>query len=112
MVKDNLGFQFVAARQTLTSVAGLELLTTLIRRLDLIRAIRSEVRVKKIDYGFREGAVARKDTLDLATGGLGYNLRNRTRVSLNYEYSRRRSPALAERNYDRRRIFTSWTYAF
>ncbi len=54
MVKDNLGFTFAAARQTLTSVAGLELLTALIRRLDLIRAIRSEVRVKKIDYGFRE----------------------------------------------------------
>jgi hypothetical protein len=54
MVKDNLGFTFAAARQTLTSVAGLELLTGLIRRLDLIRAIRSEVRVKKIDYGFRE----------------------------------------------------------
>jgi len=49
MVKDNLGFTFVAARQVLTSVAGLELLTALIRRLDLIRAIRSEVRVKKID---------------------------------------------------------------
>lgn len=54
MVKDNLGFTFAAARQTLTSVAGLELLTSLIRRLDLIRGIRSEVRVKKIDYGFRE----------------------------------------------------------
>lgn len=54
MVKDNLGFTFAAARQTLTSVAGLELLTSLIRRLDLIRAIRSEIRVKKIDYGFRE----------------------------------------------------------
>lgn len=54
MVKDILGFQFVAARQVLTSVAGLELLTALIRRLDLIRAIRSEIRVKKIDYGFRE----------------------------------------------------------
>ena len=64
------------------------------------------------DYGFREGAVDRQDTLDLASGGLGYNLRNRTRVSLNYEFSRRRSPALAERNYDRRRLFTSWTYAF
>lgn len=54
MVKDNLGFTFAAARQTLTSVAGLELLTSLIRRVDLIRAIRSEIRVKKIDYGFRE----------------------------------------------------------
>jgi len=49
MVKDNLGFEFAAARQVLTSVAGLELLTSLIRRLDLIRAIRSEIRVKKID---------------------------------------------------------------
>ena len=54
MVTDNLGFTFAAARQTLTSVAGLELLASLIRRIDLIRAIRSEVRVKKIDYGFRE----------------------------------------------------------
>ena len=54
MVKDNLGFEFTAARQVLTSVAGLELLSSLIRRLDLIRAIRSEIRVKKIDYGFRE----------------------------------------------------------
>ncbi len=54
MVKNNLGFTFAAARQTLTSVAGLELLASLIRRLDLIRAIRSEVKVKKIDFGFRE----------------------------------------------------------
>lgn len=54
MVKDSLGFTFAAARQTLTSVAGLELLTSLIRRLELIRSIRSEIRVKKIDYGFRE----------------------------------------------------------
>jgi hypothetical protein len=54
MVKDNLGFEFAAARQVLTSVAGLELLASLIRQLDLIRAIRSEIRVKKIDYGFRE----------------------------------------------------------
>jgi len=54
MVKDNLGFEFVASRQVLTSVAGLELLTSLMRRLELVRAIRSEIKVKKIDYGFRE----------------------------------------------------------
>jgi len=54
MVKDNLGFEFAAARQVLTSVAGLELFTSLIRRLDLVRAIRNEIRVKKIDYGFKE----------------------------------------------------------
>ncbi|ABL00989.1 hypothetical protein [Pelobacter propionicus] len=54
MVKDILGFQFVAARQVLTSVTGLELLAALIRRLDLVRTIRNEIRAKKIDYGFRE----------------------------------------------------------
>ena len=43
MVKDNLGFEFAAARQVLTSVAGLELLTSLMRQLELVRAIRSEV---------------------------------------------------------------------
>jgi hypothetical protein len=54
MVKDNLGFEFVASRQVLTSVAGLEHLTSLMRQLELVRAIRSEVKVKQIDYGFRE----------------------------------------------------------
>ena len=33
-----------------------------------------------------------KDTLDTAGGSLGYNLRNRTRIAVNYEYARRRSP--------------------
>ncbi|MEO8677478.1 MAG: outer membrane beta-barrel protein [Vicinamibacterales bacterium] len=64
------------------------------------------------DYGNREGVPAHRDTLDLVDGGLGYNLRNSTRVALNYEYSRRRAPEQAERNYDRRRIFLSWAYAF
>lgn len=64
------------------------------------------------NYGNREGAPPRQDSLDLASGGVGYNLRNRTRVSLNYEYTRRRSPAIAERNYDKRRVYASWTYAF
>lgn len=64
------------------------------------------------DYGSREGSVPRQDTTDTLSGGLGYNLRNRTRVALRYEYSRRRSPALAEQNYEGRRIFLSWTYAF
>lgn len=63
-------------------------------------------------YGYREGSPAHTDTLDTLVGGLGYNLRNRTRVSLNYEYARRRSPALADRNYDRRRAYLAWTYAF
>ena len=64
------------------------------------------------DYGFREGTPPHTDTLDTVETGVGYNLRTRTRVSFNYEYARRRSPALAERNYDRRRVYLSWTYAF
>jgi hypothetical protein len=64
------------------------------------------------DYGFRVNLPAHRDTLDSAAGGVGYNLPNRTRISLNYEWSRRRSPALPERNYDRRRAYLAWTFAF
>jgi len=80
----------------------------------LFGEIDAQVRASKswFDYGFREGSPARQDTLESAGASLGYNLRNRTRVSLNYELSRRRSPAFEERNYDRRRVFLSWMYAF
>lgn len=80
----------------------------------LVGAIDAQVRGSKsfFDYGFREGSPARQDQLDVVSGGLGYNLRNRTRVSVNYEYSRRRSPAFPDRTYDRRRIYSSWTYGF
>lgn len=64
------------------------------------------------NYGQRAGAVDRSDTLEAYNGNLGYNLRNRTRVALNYEYARRRSPEIAERNYVRRRVFLSWMVAF
>lgn len=64
------------------------------------------------DYGYRENVPAHRDTLDTAAGSLGYNLRNRTRISLNFEYSRRRAPALPTRNYERRRTYLSWAFAF
>jgi len=64
------------------------------------------------DYSARETEPPHKDTLDTAAGSLGYNLRNRTRIALNYEYARRRSPTFAERNYQRRRVFLSWLFAF
>jgi hypothetical protein len=65
-----------------------------------------------LDYGQRAGVAERTDTLETYNGNLGYNLRNRTRVAMNYEYARRRSPAIADRNYIRRRIFLSWVVAF
>ena len=63
------------------------------------------------DYSARETEPSHQDSLDTAAGSLGYNLRNRTRIALNYEYARRRSPAFAARNYQRRRIFVSWLFA-
>ena len=64
------------------------------------------------DYSARVDLPARTDTLDTAAGSLGYNLRNRTRIALNYEISKRRAPELPARNYDRRRIYLSWLFAF
>jgi hypothetical protein len=63
-------------------------------------------------YGFTSRTPPRQDTFTLIGGSLGYNLRNRTRVAINYEYSRRTAPALPERNYDRRRVYLSWMFAY
>jgi hypothetical protein len=62
-------------------------------------------------YDARLTQPAHTDTLDVATGSVGYNLRNRTRVSLNYEYALRKSPTFSLRNYVRRRAFLSWQFA-
>ena len=67
--------------------------------------------LSKFDYAFSEVTPPHKDQLDVAGASVGYNLANRTRISLNYEFSRRRSPVFPERNYDRRRAYLSWTYA-
>jgi len=64
------------------------------------------------NYGHRAGAPERQDTLETYNGNLGYNLRNRTRIAANYEYARRRSPDIADRNYIRRRVYLSWMVAF
>ena len=64
------------------------------------------------EYDARETEPAHTDTLDAVGASVGYNLRNRTRLALNYEYARRRSPVLTKRNYDRRRAYLSWLFAF
>jgi len=65
-----------------------------------------------LDYGNGENGSERKDTLETYNGNLGYNLPNKTRLSMNYEYARRRSPNFAEREFIRRRIYMSWMVAF
>lgn len=62
-------------------------------------------------YGFTERSPDRQDELDSIGAGVGYNLPNRTRISLNFDYSRRRSLQLRERNYDRQRVYLAWTFA-
>jgi hypothetical protein len=64
------------------------------------------------DYDARDSQPAHTDTLDLLGASVGYNLRNRTRIALNYENARRRSPAYSDRNYERRRVYLSWLVAF
>jgi hypothetical protein len=44
--------------------------------------------------------------------GVGYNLRDTSRISVNFEYAERAAEDRPERQYDRRRIFTSYTYGF
>jgi hypothetical protein len=80
----------------------------------LFGAIDAQVQAigSQFNYGNREGAPDRKETLEIYNGNFGYNLPNRTRVAMNYEYARRGSPDIAERNYIRRRIFMSWIVAF
>ena len=65
-----------------------------------------------LNYGYSEATPARQDTVAGAAAGFGYNLKNRTRISLNYEVSERRSPAFPGRNFERTRVYLSWAYAF
>lgn len=64
-----------------------------------------------LHYGYRQGVAARTDRIESVTGSVGYNLRNRTRLAINYEYARRLSPAYPDREYNRRRLFFSWSFA-
>lgn len=96
-----------------TEAYYLENTATLYYTQRLFRAMDAQVRGGRslFDYAYSNTTPAHKDHLDTVGGGLGYNLSNRTRISANYEYARRRSPVLPERNYDRRRVYLAWTYA-
>jgi len=63
------------------------------------------------DYAFSEVVPEHTDTLETLGASVGYNLRNRTRVSLNYEFSRRRSDLNTIRDYDKTRIYLAWMFS-
>ena len=51
----------------------------------------------------------RRDTAELVGAGLGYRIRDNTRLAVNWEYSRRQS-ALNQRQYEKRRVLASLTF--
>lgn len=65
-----------------------------------------------LDYKASAVSPGRGDRVDTYAAGVGYNLQDRSRIGLSYEYTDRNSPQRADRRYDRRRIFGSWTYEF
>ena len=54
---------------------------------------------------------ARRDTLRILGGGLGYRFGEHSRIGINLEHTQRASPVI-ERRYTRRRIVASLTYGF
>ena len=65
-----------------------------------------------LGYGKREGRVPKKETMQSFGGGLGYNLRDQSRLGLNYEQVDRRSNVESDRAYAKNRVYGSWTYRF
>jgi Putative beta-barrel porin 2 len=64
---------------------------------------------ERLDYRSIDNAVERLDRADTIAFGAGYRLAENARLGLTWEYTRRLSP-MAERKYDRRRIFASLSY--
>lgn len=65
-----------------------------------------------LDYGAAQLDGARNDRVDTYAVGLGYNLQDRSRIGLHYEYTERNAPTRADRRFDRQRIYGSWTVDF
>jgi hypothetical protein len=63
-------------------------------------------------YGNRLGLADRSDSIRTFGVGVGYNLEDRSRIGITYEYSDRLSTERFDRRFDRRRLFASWTYTF
>lgn len=65
-----------------------------------------------LDYQASATGSGRNDRVDTYAGGVGYNLPDGSRIGLSYEHTERNAPDRADRRYDRRRIYGSWTYQF
>jgi hypothetical protein len=50
-----------------------------------------------------------KPNVDRVGLGVGYNLRDRSRIGLNFEYAQRLDEVRPDRKYDRRRVFGTYT---
>lgn len=63
------------------------------------------------EYGGGEEA-SRKDWATTRGVGVGYRLGDTARIGVNMEWANRRSDELADRFYDRRRVYGTFTYGF
>jgi hypothetical protein len=65
----------------------------------------------RLGYAEEQAGGDRVDRVRLASAGVGYNL-GESRLGLTFEWARRSSELRADRQYERTRIFASWTYTF
>ena len=63
-----------------------------------------------LDYGAKVG-IAKSEVLWSYHGGIGYSLEGGSRFGLSYEIAERQGDGL-ERDFERRRLFGSFTYEF
>lgn len=94
----------------LSTLGSVDVTHNVIGPLDLVGRIGRE----RLDYegvpAF--GMLAHLDHVETYGGGVLVRVGPRTRVSANYEEHHRRSETFEDRNYDRRRLYTTMSYGF
>lgn len=66
----------------------------------------------EMNYGNRLGRLPKAERVETYAGGVGYNLKDQSRLGFDYEYQKRHSDQQETRGYVRRRVFGSWSYRF
>jgi hypothetical protein len=74
--------------------------------------VQARVGRRLLDYSARLSTPERTETLNTYQGGIGYSLDNGSRFGLSYEYAERIDAPAVGREFNRRRVFGSFTYEF